>query len=79
MAADGRGDAAGVSDHPAEAGSGELGQTRVIWRVRSDHSDLCDPGPHSDDPWACWWRIGWESYWDLNVYILRWVEVPTEF
>lgn len=54
MAADSRGSAAGVSDVPVEAKGGGLGQTTIAWRVRSDQVDLCDTGPRSDDPEACW-------------------------
>lgn len=56
MVVDSRQSAAGVSDMPAEAERGGLGQTTLAWKVRSDQGDPCDTGPHSDVPEACWWR-----------------------
>lgn len=53
VAADGGGGTAGVSEHYAGMGGRGLGQTKVVWKVRSDEGDVCDPGPHSDDLKAC--------------------------
>lgn len=73
MAADGRGGAAGVSDH-SRGRRWTLGQTRVAWRVRSDHSDLCVSRSPSDDPGLL---VEGGGHWDLHMRP-RCVEGPAE-